>query len=358
MPKKRSILFTIPTLGAGGAERVLIRLLNYWAEHTSWELILLTHDPMHQEPFYSIHESIQLVRTGAWNGIKKGLIPFHIHRAVKKFQPDLIVSFIFVNNLLTLLGNIFSKTPCIISERLTPSFFHKSILQFLRDKLYKHAHLITTQTKRAQEMLPDFLRRKTVVIPNPVDVEDLEIQNSVSKTIIAVGRLHAQKGFDVLIEAFAKVASIYSDWQLELWGDGPQRDMLHTLIRSKNLEGQIMLKGTTQNILQEMAHAEFFVLSSRWEGIPNVLCEAMALGMPVIATDCPTGPRELITDGEDGLLVPVGDVGAMANAIVKLIQDKELRQQLGAKAKTKMKQYDTATIAKLWAREFDKVLKG
>jgi glycosyltransferase involved in cell wall biosynthesis len=141
-----------------------------------------------------------------------------------------------------------------------------------------------------------------------------------------------------------------------IWGEGPERGNLEKLIKEKSLEGRVLLPGRTKKIHEEMAKGSLFVLSSRFEGMPNALCEAMSLGLPVISTDCPTGPREVITHGEDGMLVPVDDVQEMARAMEDLIKDVRLREKLGEKASQKMKQYDMETISALWEKVFDEVV--
>ena len=141
-----------------------------------------------------------------------------------------------------------------------------------------------------------------------------------------------------------------------IWGEGPERENLEKLVGRLKLKDRVFLPGRTKKMSQEMAQGSIFVLSSKFEGMPNALAEAMALGLAVISTDCPTGPRELITEGEDGLLVPVGDVASLSAAMAHLMEDEKLRRRFGKAAIQKMKQYDIKAVSKLWEEVFDEVI--
>ena len=168
------------------------------------------------------------------------------------------------------------------------------------------------------------------------------------------GRLAAQKRFSLLVDAFASVAEEYPDWSLYIFGEGPERAALESRAAACCPRGRIFFPGVDPSLPGRLAQADIFVLSSDYEGFPNGLCEAMALGVPVISTDCPTGPREIIGAVGGGVLVETGDVGALAEAMAMLMADKEARLMLGRQARSICAQYDLAGILARW----DSVLNG
>jgi GalNAc-alpha-(1->4)-GalNAc-alpha-(1->3)-diNAcBac-PP-undecaprenol alpha-1,4-N-acetyl-D-galactosaminyltransferase len=361
MTNKRKLLLTIPTLQGGGAERVMTTLANYWAA-LGWDITLVTYEKEGTTPFYDVHASIHLIQINALS-LNPFLLAFDIlkriwkmRRIMRQTSPQAVVSFMDMNNVLTTLAARGLGIPVCISERVdpqsTPISFVKKIL---RDGVYTLADAIIVQTERISVSLPNFLKKCTRVIENPIAAQQVSL-NYEAKNIIAVGRLCGQKGFNSLIEAFGLLPESCKDWILTLWGEGEDRAKLESLIQEKGLEKKVKLPGATKNIFQEMAKGSIFILSSRFEGMPNALCEAMALGLAVVSTDCPTGPRELITPFEDGLLVPVDDVKALAEAMALLMQDPKMRKSFGEKASLKMKKYSIHHISSLWEKVFEEVL--
>jgi glycosyltransferase involved in cell wall biosynthesis len=184
-------------------------------------------------------------------------------------------------------------------------------------------------------------------IPNTVRGISGERADLAAKGVLAAGRLNPQKGFDLLVEAYARVADVHPDWRLRICGKGEQHEELGRLVQARGLESAIALPGP-RDLSQEMARSAILVLSSRWEGFPLVLLEAMSYGMAVVAFDCPTGPAELIDDHENGLLVPAGDVGGLGNAILELVEDEELRRRCAAGAVETARSYTMEAIGPRW----------
>ncbi len=194
------------------------------------------------------------------------------------------------------------------------------------------------------------------VIPNPVAFASDEISKLNNNVIVTLGRLENQKNYSSLINSFKIINRIHPNWLLEIYGSGSQQDKLQLLIDELELRDTVYLKGTTNNATRELTNASIFALSSIMEGLPLVLVEAMECGLPVVSYQCPCGPKDIITDGVDGFLVPVGDEQMMADRICILIEDEELRRKMGAAAKEKAKKYHIDNITKQWMNLFEELV--
>ena len=197
---------------------------------------------------------------------------------------------------------------------------------------------------------------KVSVIPNPLTFYNNNISMLDTKKVIAVGRLSAQKNFSSLICAFRSVADYYPDWILEIYGEGNERTILQKQITRLHLENNVYLCGNTSDVQNNMCNSSIFVLSSIYEGLPLVMLEAMSCGLPVVSYDCPCGPKDIITNGIDGFLVPIGDEQMLTEKICYLIENPDIRTQMGAAALKKSENYHIEKIIPMWMSLFERLI--
>jgi glycosyltransferase involved in cell wall biosynthesis len=216
--------------------------------------------------------------------------------------------------------------------------------------IYRRLDALVTLTERDADDYRRATNGRLVVhvLPNGVPKTTVPPSTLTAPVFVAAGRLTAPKGFDLLLEAFALVAQEEPTWSLRIYGAGDRRTQLLEQIGRLGLKNRARLMGMSTTLEAEFPKASIFVLSSRYEGFPMVVLEAMRAGLPVVSFDCPTGPRELITHGQDGLLVPAGTVPALAEAMRRLMRDPQLRQTMGTAALAKAASYDVDAIARRW----------
>ncbi len=347
----------IPGLGAGGAERVVSNLANAWAE-TGDAVTIVTLDSPSQPPYFPLHPAIGILRLDTQ---RPSSSPLHAVRAnlrraktlrtvIQTTHPHVVVSFIDQMNVLALFSLMRTGLPVIVCERVHPAHHPISpAWRFLRACLYPFARRVTVQTADAIGALPHLTR--TAVIANAVaPMPRTPPENG--KRMVAAGRLVHQKGFDLLLRAFAKGAA--PDWRLDIWGEGPERSTLEHLASDLGLADRIRFPGLSTASGGWRDGADAFVLSSRYEGFPNVLLEAMAAGLPCAAFSCPGGPAEIITPEQDGLLVPPEQVEELAAALARLTGDSALRARLAEAAPHAVKRFAPTSILAVW----DELLGG
>ncbi len=273
-----------------------------------------------------------------------------IRAAVRSSRPDIVLAFTVETNVLTILATLGLGVPIVVQEHTYSAW---STLprpwRLLRLATYQMASSVVALTPSALATLGLARGRRGRVVPNPVmPAPPGSAAPADPPVIVAMGRLVPEKGFDMLLDAFAKVAARHEAWTLEIWGEGPDRAALERRRDALGLAGRASFPGPTRAPYDVLRHASFFVMSSRREGFPTVLGEAMACGVPAVSFDCPSGPRELIRDGVDGLLVPPDDVDALAAAMERLIVDRALAAQLAARAPEVVERFSLAATLRLW----------
>ena len=351
------LTFVIHQISAGGAERVLTLLANELCKK-GWSVTLLTFDSGSEPVFFELHSGVQhwplaLMREqgGCWKAIKVHFLrPWVLRRAIRKSRPDAVIAFLERMNILTLMATIGLKIPVIVSERNHPVFNTSKFLSLSRQAVYKMSACLVLQTHDAGAFFSSSIPKS--VIPNPILVPEYPApvlkSEASSQTLVAMGRLCSQKGFDFLLNAFAPLGNKFPDWVLEIWGEGAQRGNLENLRDELGLRERVRFPGLTKEHYKTMAEADIFVLSSRYEGFPNVLGEAMACGLPVVSFDCPSGPSEMIQDGVNGLLVPPENIQELSSSLERLMASVELRNTLGEQARKITESYSLDKIVQSW----------
>lgn len=354
------VVLTIPTLGPGGAERVMTLLAEGLA--TRGHAVSLVTLSRTEEDFFAIGQRVRrvgldLMRDSASvvGALQANLERVRaLRRVVSSIDPDAVLSFMTSMNVLTLFACMGLRARLVVSERIDPqSHYENGWWRGLRRLAYSRADALAVQTEAAARWFRTRLseRAAVIVLPNPVAVMPDSGRSSIAVSkpfILAAGRLVHQKGFDLLIRAFALVVKEGSDLRLVIAGDGPQACELRELVAELQLDGRVIFPGTVTGLQALMREADAFVLSSRYEGFPNVLLEALACRVPVVATDCPGGPREILQDGEFGLLVPSEDPTALAGALRRLATDVSLRYRLSARAPLATEKYSIDHVVARW----------
>lgn len=355
-PKRLRLTLVIASLQMGGAERVMALLANAWANRGDAVTLITLTSP--KEDFFALDPSVQRVVVG-WRKpsnhplraiLNNGVRLWRQRRAIADSQPDIVISFIDKTNILVLMAVRRLRVPVIISERTEPRYTRISpTWKRLRRIIYPWAAAMVVQSQAVAEWGRTLLAADRIfIIPNPIPASLPQKEQARSCTILAIGRFVAEKGYDLLLRAFAQVAPDFPDWRLRIIGDGPEIAALVALTRELNIADRVEMPGRSGDIPGELAQAGLFVLSSRFEGFPNALVEAMAAGLPVIATDCPSGPREIIRDGVDGLLVPPENVDALAAAMRRLMSDPDERTRLAARVPEVRERFSMERVLALW----------
>jgi len=359
------ILFLVSSMHGGGAERVAALLCNHWVEQ-GHEVILMPTFSGRGECVYPLDQRVRLdfladhVTSNRGSLLNKVQRYFALRSAFKNLQPDVILSFLPHVNIAAVLAGWRLGIPTIVSERTYPPAMPLgSSMEFLRRFTYSKATAVVVQTERAKVWLSDCCPRATgKVIPNPVIyplpigepvMEPFEAISSHKRKVLAVGRLSEEKGFDQLLLAFEQLAPRFPEWDLVILGEGPLRQELAEMCRRLGLSGRVHMPGRVGNVGAWYERSDIYVMSSRFEGFPNTLVEAMAHGLPAVSFDCATGPSDIIRQGIDGYVIsPEKGFGGMAEAVGGLIKDERKRKCMGKEAALVRKRFGAKTIMRTW----------
>lgn len=353
--KQKNILFLISSIGGGGAERVACRLVSEFSKRH--KVYLMYFDKKEKE--YSVDKKVKLIPfinenkqknpTNILNTIPQKVLRIkEIEKIRKMYKIDVTISFLFWPNIFNITAGGGSIK--ITSERNDPEgkgedYFNNMILA------YQKSDKVVFQTKYVRNKFPENIKKKSIIIPNPINISCLSDESFVEKKIVSVGRLVPQKNQALLIKAFAHFKRSHNEYHLYIYGIGPLLDELKLLSKQYNLEEFIHFEGFEENIHEKIKNAEQFILSSDFEGMPNALMEAMMMGLPCISTKC-SGVGEIINDGINGLLVPIGDISILSRKMCLLSDDKKLQKKLRRGARIKSEEWKTERIAKKWEALF------
>ena len=347
------ITLFIGSLSGGGAERVVCNLANYLSKKGHEVTVLTVSD----QKTYELSRSVKHGETGSKlpHIIINLLRLLRMNRYFKKTSVDLYITFLPELNNLILSQKKSIKCPIILAERADPNTYCSASRKnrVLFSKYYKRADGYVFQTEDAKEYYENHNIDVTNsrVISNAINPEFVcePYKGERRKVIVGAGRLTAQKNFPLLINAFHAISNKYPDYTLEIYGDGELKTQLCELVNDLGLNEKVKFLGYVSNIKEYLQSASLFVLSSNFEGMPNALMEAMALGVPVISTDCPAGgSKNLIKDGENGFLVPVGDVEHLSKSIDLILSDNDLCCKIGTEARKVADRLSADKIYGMW----------
>tara|TARA_R110002012_G_scaffold263456_2_gene446479 strand:+ start:142467 stop:143528 length:1062 start_codon:yes stop_codon:yes gene_type:complete len=351
------ITLIIPTFLQGGMERIMSELANFWAkEGHSVDIIFLVH----HAPFFTIHQKVNSISMPEFE-YKKTLFSkfiysirlfFYLRNRIRKFSPDITLSFGEGYNSFVLLSTIGLKKSVYISDRSNPLAPLSPMLNFFQKQLYPKAKGIFAQTTFAKEILYKKTQHSNIILlPNPVKViEDLNLEKK--NIILNVGRLVWEKDQLTLIRIFNKISN--EEWQLHIVGDGPLRSEIENEIIKLNLQKKVILHGSQRNLSKYFSSAKIFAFTSLSEGYPNALCEAMAFPLACISFDCNAGPRDIIKNDINGLLITSGDFKKYQKELNKLMNSSKLQNDLKMESIKIIENQTIDRIAHNMMKEFEK----
>jgi len=378
------IAYCIPALHySSGMERVLTVKANYLASHYNYEIHIIITEGHDAPPFFLLDPSIVVHQLGVdfeemyqspflsriWVYRRKmHSFKRKLNEVLLEIAPDITVSLLRrdINILNEMTDGSIKIGELHFNKKFyrklpynhLPSFLNHVIeffwLKSLVSKL-KHLDAFVVLTEEDAEHWTELNNLK--VIPNPLSFSTTTHSTCMQKQVIAVGRYVGQKGFDLLIPAWVEVIKEHPDWCLRIYGDGWMRDLLQKQIKDLELDDSCFLEHSVSDIAEKFCESSIFVLSSRFEGFGLVIIEAMSCGLPVVSFDCPCGPKDIISEGVDGFLVPSLDINYMAKKISYLIENEEIRLKMGRQAVLKAQNYSIDIIGEKWKNLFEQLMR-
>lgn len=410
------ILLLVSSMNAGGAERVAASLANAWVAEGHDVCLMPTYSRGTGQSFYPLDPGVRqiwvsrhLSGPGMFRTLAKPLV---LRRLIQEVAPDVIVSFLTNVNVMVLAATKGLDIPVIVCERTNPAASKNvsPVLARARRLLYPQADAVMLQTQQAADVfaraVPDL--QHVAVIPNPLPPalesaakaadgtgrvtyisetdsqptdsqpgeseaagprpasdtaanaaapQDAQASSGGRRQLCAMGRFVATKRFEMLIDVFSRLAPEVPEWDLTIWGEGPLLEPLRRKVEALGLQNRIRLPGKTDQPWEALSRADAFVMTSEVEGFPNVLLESMALGLPCVTMDCPSGPAELSRNGRDAILVGLTDEAALQESLRQIMTDEILRSELGHRATISVRdRYSLAAVLEQWQFLFDAVL--
>lgn len=361
----KKIIFVINSLESGGAERVMSILANEFV-NLNYEVSIISKVP--KKPFYKLDQRIKLIyptnrisyKSKITTFSDRLLVYYSIYKILKNNKPDLVVPFsTTTNGTIIPICKILGLKVVACEHNNYKVNLNSPLIWFIKRYIYKKTDILTVLTNRDVEQFYSHFLKNVFVMPNPLALVPRKSNDNDSKenTILAIGNLNRwkHKGFDNLIRIFKRISLEHPDWKLKIAGAG-QQEYLLKLITENELTERVFLLGEIENIAQVMQNASIFVLTSRWEGLPMVLIEAMSQGMACIAFDCFTGPADIIDNNIDGILVEDQNIDEFINKLSLLIENDDIRKNLAIKAVEKSKEYLPERIMDKWHELLTRVI--
>lgn len=359
--KQRTIALYIGSLARGGAEHVMVNLAQYFHSQ-GYKVYLVTKTV--DEPEYSVPEGVERIIADITDEEITSSRIKNLQNRINKLRniwleikPDIILSFIRKNNLMALASSKGLNIPVVVGIRSNPERELKGRgfkqLSFL---MFRKAAGIVVQTNEGKKFFPAKLQKKTVVMPNSINEEFIGVAEPEirDKEIVLVGRIDTNKNQRMVLEAFDEIKDEYLGWKLQVYGDGEMAAGLRNRFDCDN----IIFHGNVDNVKDRIKNASIFVLSSKQEGMPNALIEAMALGLACVSTDCPCGgPADLIENEVNGILIPVDDAETLRAQLIRLMENEELRISLGKEARKISEKLHPQVVNKAWKDYLESFMK-
>lgn len=364
------LLIYLHSLESGGAERVAANLANHWAAH-DWDVTIATVETTARD-FYQLHPGVRRAGFGLGgdsHSLREALVRNldrikALRKVLRATQPDAVLALMTNANVTLAVACHGMPRICAVgSEHIFPAQVSLGrIWDWLRRRYYSRLHAVAALTPEcAQWIMQHTSAKQAPVIPNaagwPLPMQEPVLAPDVlcrpgRRILLGVGRLADQKNFPLLIDVFAGMASAHPDWDLVILGAGAQHAMLTAHAERLHLSHRIFLPGVVGNLGQWYERADLYVMSSRFEGFPNTLAEALAHGLPAVSFDCDTGPRDIIRHEVDGLLVPRDDADALARALARVMTDDVLRARMATRAIEARERFSIERVAGMWESLF------
>lgn len=359
----KKLMFYINTIKRDGAERVITNLASQFADN-KYYVVFVTSYRVCEE--YVLSEKVKR-RSLEEDEIRQSRVKRNVSRILKlrklckEEKPEILIAFMGEPNFRAVIATMGLHVRTVISVRNDPNHEYKGrLMRFVGKKILPMADGCVFQTMDAKQWFPARMQRKSAIIFNAVEQIFYKVKRSPkNQLVITIGRLSRQKNQFLLIEAVSELKDSYPDLQLKIYGAGELETEYNNLITKKGLSKFISLEGRTLDVPLKLSEADIFVLPSDYEGMPNALMEAMAVGVPSIATDCPCGgPRMLIRDKENGMLIPVGDKNSLVKALKELLDNPAKKELISENAKRSAEAFSENIIYLQWKNYLEKVVRS
>ncbi len=361
----RKLALYIGSMSKGGAERVFVNLADFFLKQ-GYQVVMVTQYKKEEE--YVLPDGVTRILSDITpeettnNRVINFYRRFHKLRTIWKMEkPDLVLSCVGKNNFMTIATTAFTKTNAVVSVvGEAKEEYPGKKMKMLANLLFPFATGVILQTECSKYFFNKRIQKTAVILPNSLNPLFLRkrYEGEREKKIVTVGRMDANKNQEMMIRAFAKLADKYPEYTFTIYGDGQLREYLQKLIQEFGLEERIFMPGIIPDVAGQIERASLFLLTSYSEGVSNALIEAMALGLPVIATDVPSGgTRELITHKENGYIIPTGKEEALVEAMDILLSDTLLAKKLGENASKLQEKLAPERVNKMWQTYFESLLK-